>query len=182
MPTYGVMLSYKEYEALPSDGRRYEIHEGELSVTAAPSPQHQIISANLFVLLSAHIKAKGIGRVLYAPLDVILSDTSIVQPDIVYLDPTRLDAISRRGIEGPPTLAIEVLSPATTLIDRSTKHQLYARHGVPYFWLVDPEGHTVEAFVLGPQGYALAARSFGTQPVSLPPFPDLALIPASLWP
>ena len=182
MTTNRVVLTYKEYEALPADGRRYEIHEGELSVTPAPSPQHQIISRNLFLVLHAHVKAKGIGEVLYAPLDVILSDTSIVQPDIVYLDPTRLGAISRRGIEGPPTLAVEIISPSTTLIDRSTKHQLYARHAVPYFWLVDPEGHSVEAFVLGPQGYSLAARAFGSEPVGLPPFPDLGLIPASLWP
>ena len=182
MTTHRVVLTYKEYEALPADGRRYEIHEGELSVTPAPSPQHQMISRNLFLVLHAHVKAKGIGEVLYAPLDVILSDTSIVQPDIVYLDPARLSAISRRGVEGPPTLAIEIISPSTTLIDRSTKHQLYARHAVPFFWLVDPEGRTVEAFVLGPQGYSLALRASGTEPVSPPPFPDLALIPAPLWP
>jgi len=177
-----VVLTYKEYEALPTDGRRYEIHEGELSVTPAPSPQHQLIIRNLFRLLDSHVQSKRIGEVLFAPLDVILSDTSIVQPDIVFLDTTRLSAISRRGVEGPPTLAIEVLSPATTLTDRSTKHQLYARHGVPYFWLVDPEGRSVEAFVLGPQGYSLALRSSGSEPVSPPPFPDLNLIPATLWP
>jgi Uma2 family endonuclease len=182
MATHGVVLTYKEYEALPADGRRYEIHEGELSVVPAPSPEHQIISGNLFLLLSSHVKARGIGRVLYAPLDVILSDTSIVQPDIVYLDPARLGSLSRRGVEGPPTLAVEILSPTTTLIDRSTKHQLYARHGVPFFWLVDPEGRSVDAFVLGPQGYSLAVRAFGTEPVNPPPFPDLNLIPASLWP
>jgi Uma2 family endonuclease len=181
MTTHRVVLTYKEYEALPADGRRYEIHEGELSMTAAPSPRHQIISRNLFLALHAHVKSKGIGEVLYAPLDVILSDISIVQPDIVYLDPTRLAAISHRGVEGAPTLVVEVLSPATTLIDRSTKHQLYARHGVPFFWLVDPEGRTVEAFVLGPQGYSVTVRAFGTEPVSPPPIPDLNLIPASLW-
>lgn len=182
MTVQRIVLTYKEYEALPADGRRYEIHEGELSLTPAPSPQHQIISGNLFMLLSSHVKAKGIGRVLYAPLDVILSETSIVQPDIVYLDLARLGAISHRGIEGPPTLVVEILSPTTTLIDRSTKHQLYARHAVPFFWLVDPEGRTVEAFVLGPQGYSLAVRASGSEPVSTPPFPDLALVPASLWP
>jgi Uma2 family endonuclease len=181
MATHRVVLTYKEYEALPVDGRRYEIHEGELSMTAAPSPRHQMISRNLFRVLDAHVKTRGLGEVLFAPLDVILSDTSIVQPDIVYLDPTRLAAISHRGVEGAPTLVVEVLSPATTLIDRSTKHQLYARHGVPYFWLVDPEGRTVEAFVLAPQGYSLAVRAFGSEPVSPPPFPDLTLIPASLW-
>ncbi|MEK6716112.1 MAG: Uma2 family endonuclease [candidate division NC10 bacterium] len=182
MTTQRVILTYKEYEALPADGRRYEIHEGELSVTPAPSPRHQRISRNLFRILDAHVKAREIGEVLYAPLDVILSETSIVQPDIVYLDPTRLTAVSHRGVEGPPTLAVEILSPATTLIDRSTKHQLYARHGVPFFWLVDPEGRTVDVFALGPQGYSLALRAFGTEPVGPPPFPDLAFVPASLWP
>jgi len=177
-----VVLTYKDYEALPADGRRYELHEGELSVTPAPSPQHQLTSRNLFRLLDDYVKTRGLGEVLYAPLDVILSDTSIVQPDLVYLDATRLGAISRRGIEGPPTLVIEILSPATTLIDRSTKQQLYARHGIPFFWLVDPEGRAVEVFVLGPQGYTLAVRAAGAGPVSLPPFPDLALIPAALWP
>jgi Uma2 family endonuclease len=176
-----VVLTYREYEALPADGRRYEIHEGELSVTPAPSPQHQMIIRNLFRLLDAHVKARGIGEVLFAPLDVMLGDTSIVQPDIVYLDPGRLGAISRRGIEGAPTLVIEVTSPSTTLIDRSTKPQLYARHGIPYFWLVDPEGQSVEIFVLGTQGYSLAHRASGNEAVSPPPFPDLALIPASLW-
>jgi Uma2 family endonuclease len=181
MATHGIVLTYKEYEALPADGRRYEIHEGELSVVPAPSPEHQIISGNLFMILSSHVKAKGIGRVLYAPLDVVLSDTSIVQPDIVYLDPARLGSLSRRGVEGPPTLVVEILSPTTTLIDRSTKHQLYARHGVPFFWLVDPEGRMVEAFILGPQGYTLAVRASGSGPVCPPPFPDINLIPASLW-
>ncbi len=181
MATHGIVLTYKEYEALPADGRRYEIHEGELSVTAAPSPQHQIISRNLFLILHAHVTAKGIGEVLYAPLDVILTDSSIVQPDIVYLDVERLTAISERGIEGSPTLVIEILSPSTTLIDRATKHQLYARYGVPFFWLVDPESRSIEAFVLGPDGYSLAVRAFGVEPISPPPFPDLSLILASLW-
>ena len=177
-----VVLTYKEYEALPADGRRYEIHDGELSVTPAPSLQHQSVSRNLFRIVDVHVRAKGIGEVWFAPLDVILSDTSIVQPDIVYVDPTRLDAASQRGIEGPPTLAVEILSPSTTLIDRVAKPQLYARHGVPYFWLVDPAGRMIEAFVLGPDGYALAARASGRQPLDLPPFTDLGLVPESLWP
>ena len=72
-----VVLTYKDYEALPPDGRRYELHEGELSVTPAPSPQHQ-------------------------------------------LDATRL-ALSRRGVEGPPTLVVEILSPSTKTKDRGVK-------------------------------------------------------------
>lgn len=182
MTPHRIVLTYKEYEALPADGRRYEIHEGELAATPAPSPQHQMTSRNLFLILHAHVKARGIGEVLYAPLDVILSDTSIVQPDIVYLETARLGGISRRGVEGPPTLAVEIVSPSTTLIDRSTKPQLYAHHAIPFFWLVDPEARMLEAFVLGPQGYSLALRAAGAEPVSPPPFSDLGLVLASVWP
>jgi Uma2 family endonuclease len=182
MNTTGVILTYREYEALPADGRRYEVHEGELFMTPAPSPQHQMIIRNLFRILDAHVREKAIGEVLFAPLDVILSDISIVQPDIVYLESARLPAISKRGVEGPPTLAVEVLSPTTTLIDRSSKRQLYAKYGVPYSWLVDPEARAIETYVLGPQGYSLALRCFGTVPASPPPFTNLELIPDTLWP
>jgi len=177
-----VVLTYKEYEALPADGRRYEIHDGELSVTPAPSPRHQTTSRNLFTALHAYVSARGLGEVWYAPFDVILADTAIVQPDIIYVERARLDVVSARGVEGPPTLAVEIFSLSTTLTARVTKPRLYARHGVPYFWLVDPEGRMIDAFVLGPDGYALAARVSGRQPVGLPPFADLGLVPESLWP
>ena len=177
-----VVLTYKEYEALPADGRRYEIHEGELSVTPAPSPRHQRILGNLNEILRQHVKTRDIGEVLLSPIDCILSETTIVQPDLVYLDPTRLSLVSDRGIEGPPTLVVEIVSPSTTLIDRSTKSQLYRRHGVPYYWIVDPEGRSIEAFALAEGGYRLVTRAAGAEPGALPPFPDLAFAPATLWP
>jgi Uma2 family endonuclease len=177
-----VILTYDDYAALPSDGRRYEVHDGELAVTPAPSPQHQIISRNLFRLLDSHVRATRAGEVLYAPIDVILSDTTVVQPDLVYLDGSRLGAISSRGIEGPPTLVVEILSPASAVLDRRTKHQLYARHGIRFYWLVDPEARAIEAFALGPEGYAPAGHASGAEPTSLPPLADLVLLPASLWP
>lgn len=177
-----VILTYDDYAALPADGRRYEVHDGELSVTPAPSPQHQIVSRNLFRVLDSHVRATRAGEVLYAPIDVILSDTAIVQPDLVYLDGSRPGAISGRGIEGPPTLVVEILSPASAVLDRRTKHQLYARHGVRFYWLVDPETRAIEAFALGTGGYSLAGRASGTAPTSLPPFADLALVAAGLWP
>lgn len=177
-----VVLTYKHYEALPADGRRYELHEGELSVTPAPGTRHQRILANLNDFVRQHVKSRSLGELFFAPVDCILSDTSVVQPDLVYLDSSRLSLVSDRGIEGAPTLVVEVVSPSTTLIDRSTKLQLYARHGVAYYWIVDPEARTIEAYSLAAGGYQLVTRAAGSAPVSLPPFPDLALIPASLWP
>jgi len=177
-----VILTYKDYAALPADGRRYEVHEGELAVTPAPSPKHQQVSLNLAFLLHEHLKTKGLGQVFYAPIDCILSDITIVQPDIVYIENARFGTVSARGIEGAPTLVIEILSPSTVQIDRSVKFQLYARHQVPYYWIVDPDAQSIEAYTLTGGAYQLMARLEGSQPVSLPPFPDLVLIPASLWP
>jgi Uma2 family endonuclease len=182
MPGQRVILTYKDYEVLPADGRRYELHEGELSVTPASSPQHQLISGNLYDILRQHVKSGALGEVLYAPIDCILGETTVVQPDLVFLDSSRLSIVSTRGLEGPPPLVVEILSPTTTLIDRSTKRQLYARYGVPYYWIVDPEARVVEAYSLAEGGYQLAARAAGRETVLLPPFPDLAFAPASLWP
>jgi Uma2 family endonuclease len=175
------VLTYKDYEALPADGRRYEIHDGELSVTLAPSPRHQQVSGNLFFLLRRHVESRGLGMVLYAPIDCILSETTIVQPDLVYLAVDRLTAISGRGIEGPPTLVIEILSPSTSLIDRGTKRQLYSRYGVPCYWILDPDARTIEAFRLARGVYDLTARMEGAQPIAFAPLPELILDPAGVW-
>ena len=180
--TARVALTYQDYAALPDDGKRYEVHDGELFEMSAPTPQHQMVSANLFTVLNAYVRVRNLGLVLYAPLDVILVDTTVLQPDLVYLETGRLAAVSRRGVEGPPTLVVEILSPSTGTTDRTTKRGLYARYSVPYFWLVDPEGRVIESYVLRGGEYAVAVRASGTSPVDLPPFTDLGLVPSSLWP
>ena len=176
------VLTYRDYEALPADGRRYELHDGELSVTPAPGTRHQRAIGAMYVLLRAHVNDRRLGEVFLSPVDCILSDVTVVQPDLVYLDPTRARLVSERGIEGPPTLAVEILSPSTTTIDRSRKGRLYADHGIPYYWIVDSEAGAIEAYGLAEGHYTLPARTAGTEPVSLPPVPDLAFAPASLWP
>ena len=175
-------LTYRDYEALPDDGRRYEIHDGELSVTPSPGSLHQIVSVNLLRVLVAHVPSVAPGLLLLAPLDVILADTTIVQPDIVYVAPDRLGRVSPRGIEGVPTLAVEIFSPSTRTIDRVTKPRLYAHYRVPFLWLIDPGDRIVEAFVLDGDRYVLAGGAAGGSPVELPPFTGLGLVPDTLWP
>jgi len=171
-----VVLTYADYAAIPNDGRRYELHEGELSVTPSPSPTHQRVVLNLAAMLREHVNSRGLGEVFVSPIDCILSQTTVVQPDVVYLDRPRLAAVSSRGIEGPPTLVVEVLSPSTVQIDRAVKLQLYARHGVVHYWIVDPDSRRIEAHTLATGGYQPAT------PGALPPFADLTLDPATLWP
>jgi Uma2 family endonuclease len=106
-----VVLTYRDYAALPDDGRRYEIHDGELSVTPAPSPRHQDVVLNVATVLRAHVAAHGLGKVYVAPIDVILGDTTVVQPDVVYVAADRIALVTARGLEGAPTLVVEILSP-----------------------------------------------------------------------
>jgi Uma2 family endonuclease len=177
-------LTYQDYAALPDDGRRYQVLDGELCVRPAPGLPHQEISANLMAALHGHVKANGLGKVYSAPVDVVLSEapgaTSIVQPDIVFVATDRLERRSARGIEGAPTLVVEILSPTTAALDRRRKRELYARHGVPYYWIVDGEARAVEMYELVGQAYELLARATGDAPVTAGPFPGLAL--TDLWP
>ena len=120
MPTR-VLLTYSDYAALPDDGRRYELHHGELSVTPAPGTRHQGAIVNLITLLHEHVRSRGLGKVFVAPTDCILSNVTVVQPDVFYIAADRLSIISERGIEGAPTLVVEVLSPSTAHLDRGRK-------------------------------------------------------------
>jgi Uma2 family endonuclease len=146
------LLTYGDYAALPDDGRRYELHWGELSVTRAPGTRHQGAIVNV----------------------------TVVQPDVLYIASDRLSIISERGIEGAPTLVVEVLSPSTAQLDRVEKMKLYAEHGVPYYWIVDPEQRSIEAYTLTGSAFGLAVRATN-EPTALPPFSDLTIDPATIW-
>ena len=179
-------FTYRDYEALPNDRRRYEIHDGDLCVTPAPSFEHQIILSNLLRVLFRHVPDIAPGLILPAPTDVILADrpdeTTIVQPDILYIAPDRMAVTSHRGLEAAPTLAIEILSPSTRSVDRVVKRRLYARYGTRYLWLVDPDARVIEAFLLERDRYVLAISVAGAGAVDLPPFTGLGLVPDTLWP
>jgi Uma2 family endonuclease len=176
MPTRA-LLTYSDYAALPDDGRRYELHHGELSVTPAPGTRHQEVIVNLIGLFLQHVRSRGLGKVFVAPTDCILSNVTVVQPDVFYIAADRLAIISERGIEGAPTLVVEVLSSSTAHLDRDQKMKLYAEHGVPYYWIVDPESRSVEAYTLTGAEYARAGR-VTSEPAALPPFSDLTVDPA----
>jgi Uma2 family endonuclease len=112
---------------------------------------HQRIVVNLAALLHAHIREH------------------------------RAAILTARGIEGSPTLHIEVLSPSTRHLDRGRRRELYARHGVPYGWMVETDERVIEAYELAGGAYRPALRATGEAPVSLPPFPALSLAPEALW-
>jgi len=131
--------------------------------------------------MAEHVRRLGRGEVYLSPIDVILSNITVLEPDLIYLDVERLRLVSDRGVEGAPTLAIEVLSPATASNDRGIKLQLYARYRVPHDWIVDLDARVIETYRLAGQTYEPGPRLGGAAPVALPPLPDLLLEPAAVW-
>jgi Uma2 family endonuclease len=167
------VLDYDDYAAIPPDGNRYELLEGDLLVTPAPSPLHQWVSKRLQRQLEDYFEGRGLGRVYNAPIDVILTPHDVVQPDLVVV--TDLRTVSGRGIEAPPTLIVEVLSPSTVTRDRGAKARRYAALGVPHLWLLEPDARRLECHRLDGQVYRLVVVAEGDATLEHPDWPGLTV-------
>jgi Uma2 family endonuclease len=152
-----IIWTYADYLEVPEDGKRYQVMGGVLYMTPDPTSYHQKIVRNLMLLLWNYIKERGLGQVLCSPIDVIFSNTDVVQPDIVFLSKGKLELIHKEGICGPPDLVIEVVSPASKKLDESFKKNLYERHGVYEYVLVYPEAKRVVQYASEGGSYKLFA-------------------------
>ena len=162
-----VKFTYEDYRHAPED-KRYELHDGDLVLVPSPSRPHQNTSLELSTEFNLFIRRTGAGFAFAVPFDVVLSDTDVVQPDIVFVSREREYIISHNNIQGVPDLIIEVLSPSTSHRDRTFKRALYARHGVTEFWLVDTDSHTIEVLLLGTEGYEAIATYGAGQTLTSP--------------
>lgn len=141
--------TYAEYARLPREGStRYEVIDGELVVTPAPSRAHQRLVATLTMLLEAFARKHDLGEAYPAPFDLLLGEGDYVEPDLLFVRKDRLDILSDRGCEAAPDLVIEITSPDTAARDRGAKLDRYRFFGVPEYWVVDPDERTVEVWDL----------------------------------
>jgi len=152
IPPTPIRLGYADYLVLPDDGRRYEIIDGELAASPVPRPFHQTVSRRIQFVLYARELA-GDGQVFDAPIDLLLTPHDILQPDLLFLDADQAGLVTERGIEGAPALVIEILSPSTRRRDVLVKSGVYARCGVPEYWIVDPDVDRLEVFELDGGSY-----------------------------
>ena len=139
-------LTYEDYCLLPSDGKRYEIIDGELYVTPSPQFAHQISVTRMTRYLSAFVEDNHLGLVFVAPFDVVFSQFDVVEPDILYVSKARSEVLTRKNVQGAPDLVIEVVSESTAKIDRTIKLKLYARFGVLEYWIFDPNGPSAKIY------------------------------------
>jgi Uma2 family endonuclease len=146
MPTHPTEWTVEMVRALPDDGNRYEVIDGELFVTPAPSWTHQGAVLELAHILLPYVRERAVGRVIVAPADVVFGPRHMVEPDVFVVPLVSGEAPRSWEEVGRLLLAVEVLSPSTTRTDRREKRELYQRKGVPEYWIVDVDARAIERY------------------------------------
>ncbi|WP_370618122.1 Uma2 family endonuclease [Mumia sp. Pv 4-285] len=165
----GRPLTRADLDAIPDDGHRYEIIDGSLIVTPAPSTEHQEAVLELTVLLRAVCPPEM--KVFVSPLDVVLAEDCVVRPDVVVARRAEVDG---RILSAPPVLAVEVISPSTRTIDLLLKKARYEYAGAASYWVVDPDPYerSLKCWDLEGDEYVEVARVVGAEAAQLEhPFP-----------
>lgn len=147
-------LTYNDYASL-DDGKRYELVDGVLELMSpSPTPSHQMVSSEILRKLLNSCEENYM--IFYAPIDLILSDTMVRQPDLVLVHRDRFSKIvKKRGIVGTPDLVIEILSPSSVKRDKESKLETYERFSIPEYWIVDPNNRCIEQYLLSGEQYTL---------------------------
>ena len=174
-------FGYSDLLAMPDDGRRYEIHEGELVVVPSPLLRHQIAVVRLVTLLNDHRRRSG-GLAVTAPFDIVFDEHDVVQPDIVFFRAERLHLLDPNSVARvAPDIAVEVLSPSTASTDRGGKMEMFARYGVPEYWIVDPVRLEIEVHALENGAYCCAQIATSGDTVRSLLLPDLTFPLAGIF-
>lgn len=169
------LFTYEDYCLLPENGNRYEIIGGELYNAPAPYTSHQRVLRRFGDILSPYCARNHHGELFYAPTDVVLSGIDIVQPDILWISNERLAIITEKNIQGPPDLAIEIISPATRDKDQKLKLKLYQKFRIKEYWLMDLDKRVLSVFVLTGRILKLKQKYSDIEKFESPCFPGLSI-------
>jgi Uma2 family endonuclease len=138
--------TYQDYAQLP-EGAPYELINGQLVNEPSPTPYHQDISGKLLTFINNYLNANHlVGKAFVAPLDVYLENKETFQPDLIFISKERLNIIKEKNIQGAPDIVFEILSPSTAYYDLRHKKDIYAKHGVKEYWIIDPMEQSIEVY------------------------------------
>ena len=143
MRSAAAKLTYDDFVDFPDDGQRHELIDGEHYVTPSPAIIHQRLVGRIYLAVAHWLQVHPKGEVFLSPLDVVLSQYDVVEPDLLVVLSDQSDIITSLHVRGTPALVIEVLSPGTRRRDVGLKRRVYERVGVREYWLVDPDHRTV---------------------------------------
>ncbi|MEQ9425829.1 MAG: Uma2 family endonuclease [Cyclobacteriaceae bacterium] len=127
------------------EGLLAQLIDGEIIMSPAPNLKHQAVLKHLFDLFY-DLEKDGLGLTYFSPVDLHIDKTNVFQPDLIFVLNDNKDIFSDRGIEGPPDLIVEAISPSNSFIDRNTKKKKYLQFGVKEYWIVDPANETLEIY------------------------------------
>ena len=127
------------------EGLLAQLINGELIMTPAPHPNHQRLLFRLARKLEDVLKSKG--EVFISPIDIHINQRNIYQPDIVFISEDHSNILTNKGLEGPPDLIVEILSPSNSFVDRYTKKRIYLDFGVREYWMIDYNNKTFESYL-----------------------------------
>lgn len=167
------LLTIADLDALPDDGNRYELFEGEIFVSRAPSLSHQRVLVNLVTVIKIYLAQNPVGEILPTP-GLIFDDYNGAIPDIVFITNQQVSNIgSGERIYEAPVLVIEIVSPGkeNARRDREVKRQVYGKHGVKEYWIADPEQHALEVYRLEKRALKLVATLRNEDEVTTPLLP-----------
>jgi Uma2 family endonuclease len=175
-------MKAKQFFQLGDDppGVRLELVNGEVAVSPSPIPDHGYAVLKLSYLLVRHLEEHELGEI-NLDIDTLLDDYNVRRPDLLYYSNARLHLIGEKHMEGPPDLAIEVISPSSVEVDREDKFEQYRVAKVKYYWIVDPALQTLEGWELRRRKYVAVGRAQGNKTICLPPFLDLEIPLKNLW-
>jgi Uma2 family endonuclease len=176
-------MTIADLEAMPDDGNRYEIIEGELFVSCAPGLTHQIVSDNIVYLIRSYLKSNPVGTVV-STIGLILTEYSGVIPDIVFFTHENYErVVSGERLTSAPDLVIEILSAGSENLrrDRVAKRRLYGKHGVPEYWMVDRDQQGVEIYRLQGESLELASTLQGNDQISTPVLPGFSCAASQIF-
>jgi Uma2 family endonuclease len=175
-------MTVEQYFQLGEDppGVHLELINGEIIVSPSPSRTHQQIILALAYLVEGHLRKTKLGSI-YLDTDVVFEEDTVRRPDISFYGTAKLKRMKGERLLLPPDLCVEVLSPFNEDDDRINKFNLYRKHRVGHYWIVDPETKTAECFKLRAGQYTKIAEGSDDDTVHFPPFSDLAIPLAELW-
>jgi len=140
-------LTYDDFVLFPDDGMRHEIIDGEHYVTPCPNTRHQLLAGRLYFELELYLRGhRGLGRMFFAPFDVVFTRWDVVEPDLLFIASAQDEILTDKNVQGAPALVTEILSPGTRRTDEQAKRQLFDRGGVREYWIVDPDFNVVTVF------------------------------------
>ena len=156
----GEKYTYEDYAKTP-EGEWFEVHDGAPIPRQPTTTSHQRVLVDLGVSVYTFIKGRELGEAFWRPLDVVLTDCDIVQPDFLFVSNERRGILTELNIRGAPDLVVEILSPDTAAYDKGYKRDLYEKHGVKEYWMADVDSRTITVLRLNAAGVFELAGIYG---------------------